>query len=171
MNSEIISNIIPKPILTEMKDWRKAGAVREEYWFSTMDSGPATCQSQAQSCPKISTKHFSKGLGGDNFNVWAGYFYYIPKHHPPRPRGYTTYTYTKSVPLISFTIKPWGFCANRNDFAPDTSVQCQISLKLLQKPPSTVGTVSRTSWGFYNLHMQHALWYPTRPKEQPLQDS
>lgn len=169
MNSEIISNIIPKPTLAEMKDWRKAGAVRENTDSVPWTVDPQLASHRLRAAPRF--QHFSKGLGGDNFNVWAGYFYYIPKHHPPPPRGYTTYTYTKSVPLISFTIKPWGFWANRNDFAPDTSVQCQISLKLLQKPPSTVGTVSRTSWGFYNLHMQHALWYPTRPKGQPLQDS
>lgn len=120
-----------------------------------MDSGPATCQSQAPSCPKISG--FQQRPRGRQFQCVSRLFLLYSKAPPSSTKGkYNIYLY-QSAPLISFTI-------NRNDFAPDTSVQCQISLKLIRNPPSTAGTVSRTSWGFYNLHMQHALWYPTRPK-------
>lgn len=85
MNSEIISNIIPKPTLTEMKDWRKAGAVREEYWFSTMDSGPATCQSQAQSCPKISA--FQQRPRGRQFQRVSRLFLLYSKAPPSSTKG------------------------------------------------------------------------------------
>lgn len=64
------------------------------------------------------------------------YFYYIPKHHTPSPSGYTIYVYTKSAPVISFTIKLWRFLFKQKWLCPNTLES------------------SRTQWNLYRIQPQ-----------------